>query len=171
MPGPLTLWYKFRLYLQGSLMYCTKCGHRNPDDASFCAHCGTNLAADEQTMAMTIEGSLLEDVPSLEGLEAGKALLVIKSGPTAGSTVLLDKDITRAGRSPDCDVFLDDITVSRRHAEIQREGAAFAIKDAGSLNGTYVNRQRVETAALAGGDEIQIGRFKLVFYTPPQEQR
>lgn len=151
-------------------MYCTKCGHRNPDDASFCAQCGTNLqSAEEQTQAITMDVSALEDAPSLDGLRHGQALLVIKGGPTAGSTVLLEKDVTFAGRSPDCDVFLDDITVSRRHAEVHRDGERFSIKDAGSLNGTYVNRHRVDTSELAGGDEIQIGRFKLVFYTPPQE--
>ena len=152
-------------------MYCTRCGHRNPADASFCAHCGANLApAEEQTMALQMEAPLLEDAPSLEGLEHGTALLVIKGGPAAGSTVLLEKDVTRAGRSPDCDVFLDDITVSRRHAEIMRADSTFTIKDAGSLNGTYVNRERVDVAVLDGGDEIQIGRFKLMFYKPPQDQ-
>jgi hypothetical protein len=153
-------------------MYCTKCGNQNPDDASFCARCGTALAAlEEPTMALQIEPGDLEDAPSLEGLAHGQALLVIKGGPTAGSTVLVTKDATVAGRSPDCDVFLDDITVSRRHAELHRDAEGFTIKDAGSLNGTYVNRRRVESSPLTGGDEIQIGRFKLVFYTAPGESR
>jgi pSer/pThr/pTyr-binding forkhead associated (FHA) protein len=95
---------------------------------------------------------------------------VIKSGPNAGTTILLDKDLTRAGRSPDSDVFLNDITVSRRHAEVFREGGRFIIKDAGSLNGTYVNRERVETAELSGGDELQIGKFKLLFHASPRAE-
>jgi len=111
-----------------------------------------------------------EEGPSLEELAADQALLVIKGGPSAGSTVLIDKDITRAGRSPDSDVFLNDITVSRRHAEISREGRSFVIKDAGSLNGTYVNRERVDVAELASGDELQVGKFKIVFYTAPGPQ-
>jgi pSer/pThr/pTyr-binding forkhead associated (FHA) protein len=151
-------------------MYCTRCGHKNPDGASFCASCGNSLQpAEEQTMALAV-GPADEEGPSLEELGPDQALLVIKGGPTAGSTVLVDKDITRLGRSPDSDVFLNDITVSRRHAEISREGRGFVIKDAGSLNGTYVNRERVDVAELASGDELQIGKFKIVFYTAPGPQ-
>ena len=148
-------------------MYCTRCGHKNPDGASFCASCGNSLQPlEEQTMAITVAPED-EEGPSLEELAADQALLVIKGGPSAGSTVLIDKDITRAGRSPDSDVFLNDITVSRRHAEISREGRSFVIKDAGSLNGTYVNREPVDQAVLANGDEVQIGKFRLVFLTGP----
>jgi pSer/pThr/pTyr-binding forkhead associated (FHA) protein len=124
-------------------------------------------ALEEQTAAIQLEQPD-EDVPSLDDLGPDQALLVIKGGPSAGSTVLIDKDVTRAGRSPDSDVFLNDITVSRRHAEILREGPAFVIKDAGSLNGTYVNRERVDSCELASGDELQIGKFKVVFYTAPR---
>jgi pSer/pThr/pTyr-binding forkhead associated (FHA) protein len=148
-------------------MYCTRCGHKNPDDASFCAACGNSLQPlEEQTLAISVEPED-EEAPSLEELGPDQALLVVKGGPTAGSTVLLDKDITRLGRSPDSDVFLNDITVSRRHAEVIREGSSFVIKDAGSLNGTYVNRERVDVAHLASGDELQVGKFKIVFYTAP----
>ncbi len=151
-------------------MYCTRCGHKNPDGASFCASCGNSLQPlEEQTMAITVAPED-EEGPSLEELGADQALLVIKGGPSAGSTVLIDRDITRLGRSPDSDVFLNDITVSRRHAEIAREGQGFVIKDAGSLNGTYVNRERVDAAELASGDEMQIGQFKIVFYTAPGPQ-
>ena len=149
-------------------MYCTKCGHKNADDANFCARCGTPLQAlEEQTAAIQLDEHD-DDVPSLDDLGPDQALLVIKGGPSAGSTVLVDKDITRAGRSPDSDVFLNDITVSRRHAEIVRDGGSFVIKDAGSLNGTYINRQRVDTSELASGDELQVGKFKIVFYTAPR---
>jgi FHA domain/zinc-ribbon domain len=147
-------------------VYCTKCGHRNPDDARFCANCGTPLQGDSTVTLPPIE---LEDevgeelhVPE-EELQLGQALLVVKRGPNQGSTFLVDKDVTTAGRHPESDIFLDDVTVSRRHAEIRRRDGAFSIHDVGSLNGTYVNRQRVEETELADGDELQIGKFKLVF--------
>jgi pSer/pThr/pTyr-binding forkhead associated (FHA) protein len=149
-------------------MYCTNCGHNNSDDARFCARCGAGLErSDDTTMSMPVVNEP-DDMPSLDELAPGQGLLVIRSGPAAGSTVLIEKDLIRAGRSPDSDVFLDDITVSRRHAEITREGGRFTIKDAGSLNGTYVNRQRVDATELASGDELQVGRFKLIFYTAPE---
>src|SRR6266498_1641305 len=104
--------------------------------------------------------------PSVAGVDAlpgGSALLVVKRGPNAGSRFLLDRDTTSAGRHPDSDIFLDDVTVSRRHAEFRREGGEFVVIDVGSLNGTYVNREPVDQAVLAGGDEVQIGKFRLVF--------
>jgi pSer/pThr/pTyr-binding forkhead associated (FHA) protein len=103
----------------------------------------------------------------LEGLPSGAALLIVKRGPNAGARFLLDRDVTSAGRHPDSDIFLDDITVSRRHAEVRRESGEFHITDAGSLNGTYINRQPVDSAVLANHDEIQIGTFRLVFLIPP----
>ena len=102
---------------------------------------------------------------SPDELEAGAALLVVLKGPNEGSKYLLDAEVTRAGRHPDSDIFLDDITVSRRHAEIVRRADGFHVVDVGSLNGTYVNRGRVEEAKLGNGDELQIGKFKLVFFT------
>jgi len=93
------------------------------------------------------------------------ALLVVKRGPNAGSRFLLDQDVTTAGRHPDSDIFLDDVTVSRRHAEFRREGSGYTVHDVGSLNGTYVNRERIDAAPLAGGDEVQIGKFRLVYLT------
>jgi hypothetical protein len=98
-----------------------------------------------------------------DGLPSGTALLVVRRGPNAGSRFLLDADVTTAGRHPESDIFLDDITVSRRHAEFVREGDGFALRDVGSLNGTYLNRERIEHAVLAGGDEVQIGKYRLVF--------
>ncbi len=97
-------------------------------------------------------------------LEPGQALLVVQRGPNAGSKFLIDKDLTTTGRHPESDIFLDDVTVSRRHAEFRRKDGKFYIRDVGSLNGTYVNRQRVEETELANGDELQIGKFKLTFY-------
>jgi pSer/pThr/pTyr-binding forkhead associated (FHA) protein len=104
----------------------------------------------------------------VEGLPAGSALLVVKRGPNAGSRFLLDQPTTSAGRHPDSDIFLDDVTVSRRHAEFRVEAGEFQVVDVGSLNGTYVNREPVDAAPLANGDEVQIGKFRLVFLTGPK---
>ncbi|MBV8931550.1 MAG: FHA domain-containing protein [Kutzneria sp.] len=106
-------------------------------------------------------------VAGVDALPAGSALLVVKRGPNAGSRFLLDRDTTSAGRHPDSDIFLDDVTVSRRHAEFRREGGEFLVIDVGSLNGTYVNREPVDHAVLANSDEVQIGKFRLVFLTGP----
>jgi len=108
-------------------------------------------------------------VSGVEGLPAGSALLVVKRGPNAGSRFLLDQPITSAGRHPDSDIFLDDVTVSRRHAEFRLENNEFNVVDVGSLNGTYVNREPVDSAVLANGDEVQIGKFRLVFLTGPKQ--
>lgn len=152
------------------MSYCTKCGHRNPIEARFCARCGGGLGGtDDTTVSLALEPdtSELELAPGIEELVAGQALLVVKRGPNAGSKFLIDRDATSVGRQPDCDIFLDDVTVSRRHAEVLREPGRFVVKDAGSLNGTYVNRERVDVAELAGGDELQIGKFKLLFFSAP----
>ena len=103
----------------------------------------------------------------VEGLLSGSALLVVNRGPTVGSRFLLDQPVTSAGRHPDSDIYLDDATVSRRHAEFRRENGEFQIVDTSSLNGSYVNRKPVTSAILANGDEIQIGKFRLVFLTRP----
>jgi pSer/pThr/pTyr-binding forkhead associated (FHA) protein len=104
-----------------------------------------------------------QPVSGLESLPEGAALLVVKRGPNAGSRFLLDHVTTSAGRHPESDIFLDDVTVSRRHAEFRRDAGEFVVVDVGSLNGTYVNREPVDTAVLANGDEVQIGKFRLVF--------
>ena len=98
-------------------------------------------------------------------LPPGTALLAVRRGPNAGARFLLDHDVTTSGRHPDSDIFLDDVTVSRRHAEFHRESGGFSVHDVGSLNGTYVNRERADVAALTGGDEVQIGKFRLVYLT------
>ncbi|WP_163506092.1 oxoglutarate dehydrogenase inhibitor Odhl [Fodinicola acaciae] len=102
-----------------------------------------------------------------EQVPPGAALLVVRRGPNAGSRFLLDTDVTTAGRHPESDIFLDDVTVSRRHAEFRREQGTFSVRDVGSLNGTYVNRERVEQATLANSDEVQIGKFRLIFLLGP----
>jgi pSer/pThr/pTyr-binding forkhead associated (FHA) protein len=110
-----------------------------------------------------VEPQQEQPVSGLESLPAGAALLVVKRGPNAGSRFLLDQVTTSAGRHPESDIFLDDVTVSRRHAEFRRDGDEYVVVDVGSLNGTYVNREPVDTAVLANGDEVQIGKFRLVF--------
>lgn len=113
-------------------------------------------------------GEAAEEAPaSIEGLPQGAALLVVKRGPNAGSRYELRGDVVTAGRHPDSDIFLDDVSVSRRHAEFRRSGGGFEVVDVGSLNGTYVNREPIESSPLAGGDEIQIGKFRLVYLVGP----
>ena len=164
-------------------MFCNQCGHQNPDGSRFCARCGAALTrtSNESSVEATstislaaLEGALEGEgtLPPAEtaapegpvdGLPVGSALLVVKRGPNAGSRFLLDADTTTAGRHPESDIFLDDVTVSRRHAEFVREGSGFVARDVGSLNGTYLNRERIDAAGLAGGDEVQIGKYRLVF--------
>lgn len=159
-------------------VFCTQCGQQNPDDAKFCARCGATLTVPgsdrptDATSTLALGGleSLDEGTdgdgegdPLLDALPAGSALLVVRRGPNAGSRFLLDKDVTTAGRHPESDIFLDDVTVSRRHAEFRRQAGGFSVHDVGSLNGTYLNRERIEQGGLASGDEVQIGKFRLVY--------
>ena len=141
----------------------------------------SNTGADQTSDEVTVETTSVfreldapaatssdTSVSGVEGLPAGSALLVVKRGPNAGSRFLLDQPTTSAGRHPDSDIFLDDVTVSRRHAEFRLETGEFQVVDVGSLNGTYVNREPVDSAVLANGDEVQIGKFRLVFLTGPK---
>lgn len=116
------------------------------------------------------EGPETEVAPGrmASSLPPGMALLVVRRGPNAGARFLLDHDVTTSGRHPDSDIFLDDVTVSRRHAEFHRDQGTFTVRDVGSLNGTYVNRERVEAATLSSGDEVQIGKFRLTFVAGPR---
>ncbi len=107
------------------------------------------------------------DQAAVEALPEGSALLVVRRGPNAGSRFVLDVEMVTAGRHPDSDIFLDDVTVSRRHAQFVRLGSGYAVKDVGSLNGTYVNRHRIDEAQLAGGDEVQIGKYRLMYLVGP----
>ena len=186
VPAPSPWPAEERLGLDMPSIYCTRCGQANPDDARFCLHCGTMLARGgaerpgETTSTISLGGDAPEadyddftDQASPEQLPPGTALLVVRRGPNAGSRFLLDHDITTAGRHRDSDIFLDDVTVSRRHAEFYRHGDRFSVRDVGSLNGTYVNQERIEEAPLNGGDEVQVGKFRLVFLTGrrPQYER
>jgi pSer/pThr/pTyr-binding forkhead associated (FHA) protein len=119
----------------------------------------------------TAEAETSEEVlGGVDGLSAGNALLVVKRGPNAGSRFQLDRDKITAGRHPESDIFLDDVTVSRRHAEFRRSGDGYEVADIGSLNGTYVNREPIEVSTLSNGDEVQIGKFRLVFLSGDQAE-
>jgi FHA domain-containing protein/zinc ribbon protein len=146
---------------------CGRCGHANPEGANYCSSCGAPLVAPEETtltLSAVEAADLEEDLAKyLDELAPGVGLLVQRLGTNAGSSYRLEAAKTTAGRHPESDIFLDDITVSRRHAVIERDDDGFTVRDAGSLNGTYVNRERVDEAALRTGDELQIGRFRLSF--------
>src|SRR5260221_9442128 len=161
-------------------VYCPGCGEANPETARFCSQCGTPLtraAADRApagaTATMIFTGAEMPDAETgdesgadtsvIDALPPNTALLVVKRGPNAGSRFLLDTELTEAGRRPAGVFFLNASPAYRRHAQFYRPGGAFAVRDVGSLNGTYVNRERIEEAALSGGDEVQIGKFRLVF--------
>ena len=107
------------------------------------------------------------DTGTLAALQPGTALLRVDHGPNAGSRFLLDSDLTTVGRHPSSDIFLDDVTVSRKHAQFVRADGGFLVRDVGSLNGTYVNRERIDSAVVRTGDEVQIGKFRLVVHVSP----
>jgi pSer/pThr/pTyr-binding forkhead associated (FHA) protein len=154
-------------------VFCNQCGHRNPPEASFCSSCGSVLdRLDDRTITLSQVDPLLDAPGAADDVVVrvadlpDNASLVVRNGPQAGTALSLDADITRLGRHPDSEISLDDITVSRRHAEIRRTSAGFEVRDAGSLNGTYVNQQRIDDpVVLLQGDELQVGKFRLVFFT------
>ena len=149
-----------------SHIYCQECGFQNPEAANYCARCGALLVKDEggeTTMTYTPE-ELAEETGALEELKTeGPALVVRSGGGRAGETFHPDDAETTIGRSPDCGIFLDDVTVSRRHAVLRLRDNHVFIEDQGSLNGTFVNRKRVESAQLDDGDEVQIGKYRMTF--------
>lgn len=152
-----------------SHVYCPECGYQNPATANFCAKCGAHLQqedAGEQTQTFTPE-EIAEDPDAALGDPGVKepALVVRSGGGRAGETFFPSGERTLIGRSPDCDIFLDDVTVSRRHAELLQDGERFTIKDLGSLNGTFVNRRRIEAdeTEIQDDDEVQIGKYRLTF--------
>lgn len=144
-------------------VHCPECGFQNPEAARYCEKCGALLIADEAggEATMVFRVGETDEVAVRPG--EGMAIIVRSGGGRAGEAYLLEVDRLTIGRSPDCDIFLDDITVSRNHAVLSRTDSGFVIEDQGSLNGTFVNRRRVERSALADGDEIQIGKYKLTF--------
>ena len=151
-----------------SHIYCPECGFQNPEAANFCSRCGAALVNDqpgsETTMSYTPEEGEEAGALSLEELGAeGPALVIRSGGGRAGEHFVPEGERTTIGRSPDCEIFLDDVTVSRKHAVLVRKDGAFFIEDQGSLNGTFLNRKRIESGRLENGDELQIGKYKLSF--------
>jgi FHA domain/zinc-ribbon domain len=157
-------------------VFCNNCGHRNPSDSNFCSSCGAVLSSGGAETTVTLhpvdsQGEVGEEEFSvtLPDRAKGSGILVVERGPNSGARFVLDRDVTKVGRHPESDIFLDDITVSRRHAEFQKSDAGDEVRDVGSLNGTYVNRERIEQSLLKSGDVVQIGKFKLV-YLPAAEE-
>lgn len=169
-------------------MFCNRCGHRNPERSNFCSSCGSPLeraTADAETSTTAIPAVVLlpgeggaeavafDATDLLHGVPDGGAVLVVTRGPNEGSRFVLTPEgsvVVTIGRHPDSDIFLDDITVSRRHAEVRHSDGTYWAHDVGSLNGTYLNRHSIDDAALSSGDELQVGKFRLLFLAPPPAQ-
>ena len=149
-----------------SHVYCPECGFQNPEASNYCSRCGALLSKGESP-AETTQTFSPEEIAELGehedfGLE-GPALVVRAGGGRAGESFKPTADRTRIGRSPDCEIFLDDVTVSRNHAVLVRADGKFTVEDQGSLNGTFVNRKRIDSAQLEEGDEVQIGKYRMTF--------
>jgi pSer/pThr/pTyr-binding forkhead associated (FHA) protein len=158
-----------------SYVFCNQCGHRNPPTSSFCSSCGSPLdSLEDRTITLSAVDPLQDSagtdddlvVPVAE-LPADVGVLIVRAGAQAGARFPLVGLVTRLGRHPDSEISLDDITVSRRHAEIERTPEGHVVSDAGSLNGTYVNQERIDKMVLRHGDELQIGKFRLVYFERP----
>lgn len=158
-------------------VFCNRCGHRNPPESAFCSACGTTLDLPADHTVTLAKVDPLLDAPGPDDdlivdlvTRPGVGELVVRSGPQAGDRFVLATDVTRLGRHPDSEISLDDITVSRRHAEIHRRAdGRYDVRDAGSLNGTYVNQERIDHVVLEHGDEVQVGKFRLVFFDRPRQ--
>lgn len=155
-----------------SYVFCNSCGHRNPPASSFCSSCGSALdSLDDRTLSL-VAVDPLQDAPGdhdnvrveMSSLPKDAAVLIVRSGPQAGERFVLDDPVTHLGRHPDSEIMLDDITVSRRHVAIERTEQGYVVTDEGSLNGTYINQERVDRGQLRHGDELQIGKFRLVLF-------
>lgn len=155
-------------------MRCPKCDAENQAGSRFCSQCGTPLQTGDTTRMIPVvtddmNASMFEldprEAEAVSQLAPGSALMIIHRGSGAGARYLIDTDVTSIGRHPDSDIFLDDITVSRHHAKLVRRGDSIAVEDLGSLNGTYVNRTLVDgSAQLRIGDEVQIGKFRMIYF-------
>jgi len=155
-------------------VFCQKCGHRNIGDAFFCSSCGGVLEVDGDKTVVIAKVDSLQDAlgpqdnasVDLQSLPQHFGTLMVRSGPQAGQRFVLDASLTKLGRHPESEISLDDISVSRRHAEIERQSTEYVLRDVGSMNGTYVNQKRVDAVVLQQGDEILVGRFRLIFLGP-----
>ena len=151
-------------------VFCNNCGHKNPEGVNFCSSCGNPLLEEGDTATITLhpdEAETSEDSTEVipVAVPHGAGVLVVTRGPNVGARYVLGDEVVGAGRHPESDIFLDDITVSRDHAVLVRRGQDYFLDDCGSLNGTYVNRRRIESHRLVDGDELQIGKYKLAFLT------
>jgi hypothetical protein len=158
-------------------VFCTNCGHQNLPGANFCSSCGEPLVAADVERTLVLHpvdpgqdapGTEDDVVVELDELPAVAGVLIVRSGSQAGMRIVLDKEQLQLGRHPDSDVVFDDITVSRRHAEVERVADGYIVRDMGSLNGTYLNQERVEWSPMVSGDELQIGKFRMVFLAAPE---
>ena len=160
-------------------VFCNKCGHRNPPVSGFCSACGGVLDhVSDRTITIAKVDALLdapgvEDdvVVNLDEIEPGAPILVVRGGEEEGDYFVLDRPVTTIGRHDASDIVLDDITVSRRHSEVHLRDGRVVVSDAGSLNGTYVNQVRIDVAELSQGDELQIGKFRLVYLESSEDMR
>lgn len=151
-------------------VFCNRCGHRNPPTSAFCSACGSVLDLKEEHTITLAKVDPLQDAPGpqddviveLDEIPEGMPILVVRGGDDEGRYFTLAGGVTRIGRHADSDVVLDDITVSRRHCELQHQSGGYLVRDMGSLNGTYVNQERVDESEVRHGDEIQVGKFHLV---------
>ena len=149
-----------------NVVYCQECGFQNPEAANYCSRCGALLTRPEAPAEATqtfsaddVAGPEHEDVLGIDG----PALVVRAGGGRAGESFKPVGERTRIGRSPDCEIFLDDVTVSRDHAVLVEQSGKYTVEDQGSLNGTFVNRRRIDSASLEEGDELQIGKYRMTF--------
>jgi pSer/pThr/pTyr-binding forkhead associated (FHA) protein len=152
--------------------HCPECGFANGDGANYCQRCGAFLAAADAAGPTTAtyrvgETGEMEAVDLGNVVARGAALVIRAGGGRAGESFALERDRLTVGRRPDSDIFLDDVTVSRDHAVIVRRGSDYYLDDCGSLNGTYVNRRRIDSQRLSDGDELQVGKYKLAFLSRP----
>ncbi len=153
-------------------VFCNSCGHRNPPESGFCSSCGSALdSLGDRTITLAAVDPLLDStgadddvVIPVSSLPRDGAVLIVRAGSQAGERFVLEDGVTHLGRHPDSEIMLDDITVSRRHVAIERTADGYVVSDEGSLNGTYINQQRVDRALLRHGDELQIGKFRLVLF-------
>ncbi len=149
--------------------HCPECGFANDDGASYCQRCGAFLASSEPPPGVSTASYRVGETGEIEAIELsgeldrGAALVIRAGGGRAGESFPVQGDRLTVGRRPESDVFLDDVTVSRDHALVVRRGSDYYLDDCGSLNGTYVNRRRIDSHRLADGDELQIGKYKLAF--------
>ncbi|HET9546787.1 MAG TPA: FHA domain-containing protein [Desertimonas sp.] len=158
-----------------SYVFCNNCGHRNPPTSGFCSSCGSALdSLEDRTITLSAVDPLLDAAGAqddiavpMNSLPRDGAVLIVRAGPQAGERFELGAGTTLLGRHPDSDIMLDDITVSRRHVAIERTPEGYVVRDEGSLNGTYINQERVDRSVLRHGDELQIGKFRLVLFERP----